>query len=333
MNTERFLRTYFAGLTSGFVELFYDTPDGVHTPEKKCYVQWLPLPLPLRMEGILTEIRKRNQQGYGIHFGATPSSVRKGWEQRTGADGRPYWIKPRRHESDVKYLTALWTDVDEEEVGYTLKRIAQMDVSIPRPSVAVKSGGGVHLYWLLQTPYEITDENRHQVKRTLYGIASAFGGDTQARDMARNMRLPGTVNTKPKRNGAVSEVVVDNTGWIYKYEQMQDVFQRFAPRDLPLPTRSLPTEAREKTLPTWVLAYLQTGAREHERNKTLFCAARTYADYGISQLTAETELGHRARSDGLSEHEVKATIRSAYRAQGVALPKHMSIRMGMADRR
>ena len=76
------------------------------------------------------------------------------------------------------------------------------EVNLPlQPSITVNSGRGVHAYWLLVQPIDAptaADLQRRWVARC--------GADHCATDLARILRVPGTINTK---NGATVTV----TGW------------------------------------------------------------------------------------------------------------------------
>src|SRR5205814_609667 len=63
----------------------------------------------------------------------------------------------------------------------------------PPPSLAVASGFGTHLHWLLAEP--TTDFE--QSDRILAGLATALGGDRLT--VAQSVRLAGTQNPKPGR--------------------------------------------------------------------------------------------------------------------------------------
>jgi hypothetical protein len=67
--------------------------------------------------------------------------------------------------------------------------------------VIVHSGGGYHAYWLLDEP--TTELNT--ARQVLQGLVRTFGGDGLS--PAQSLRLPGTVNTKPERGGAVCHLV------------------------------------------------------------------------------------------------------------------------------
>ena len=63
------------------------------------------------------------------------------------------------------------------------------------PSIIVRSGGGLHCYWLFREPIELQNESE-RIKSTLRRLARAVDGDLQAAEPARILRLPGTLNHK-----------------------------------------------------------------------------------------------------------------------------------------
>ncbi|MGI6379792.1 MAG: PriCT-2 domain-containing protein [Anaerolineae bacterium] len=66
-----------------------------------------------------------------------------------------------------------------------------------KPTALIASGGGYHAYWLLDEPWEMaTSEDRSEAARLQAGWVKAMAGDEGAKDLARVLRLPGTVNAK-----------------------------------------------------------------------------------------------------------------------------------------
>ncbi len=95
---------------------------------------------------------------------------------------------------NCRHLGALFADVDfkvtpEPEARERLARLAV------KPSIVINSGGGLHVYWILQEPLELPDEAAY-AKALLRRLAGAIGGDLSAAEPARILRLPGTRNYK-----------------------------------------------------------------------------------------------------------------------------------------
>jgi hypothetical protein len=112
---------------------------------------------------------------------------------------------------NVLTLKALWLDLDVkeppkgyasvEEAWFALKAFYEA-VGMPRPSALVKSGGGLHVYWISKTP--LTLEQWRPLATGLKNAAVKHGLRCDACctvDAARILRVPGTWNCKnePKR--------------------------------------------------------------------------------------------------------------------------------------
>jgi hypothetical protein len=109
----------------------------------------------------------------------------------------------------IRTVRVLWADLDGVDTAEALARCDQ--AGLPPPSAVVASGHGAHLYWILAEPYVIDDyapndtsENlspkAERIQAILKGIRAAIGGD-HVQDLARILRLPGSLNYKNARNG------------------------------------------------------------------------------------------------------------------------------------
>lgn len=136
------------------------------------------------------------------------------------------------HACQIRLVRTLWADLDDCSPDQA--RIRCADAGLPDPTVIVGSGHGTHLYWKLADPIEIPDayaggfqrvyradrqrtdfydEDGEQVQpRRLvsaaaervqqinYAVAKLIGGD-ETQDLARLLRMPGSMNRKDVRNG------------------------------------------------------------------------------------------------------------------------------------
>ena len=322
-----FIELLFSGVPSGFVEVTYLTPPGLKL-YPRTVVQWAELPLhPLDPE--LPAIHAMNKRGYSCYFAPAVRSKMYPPQQAMNKQGRPYTYYPRGKAVDAAYVTALWVDVDDPDKA-VIQRLFQ---SLIMPSIVVATGGGYHAYWLLEKPLMITDQNRADVVRTLKGLALYHQGDSKVADLARVMRLPGTINTKPERGGALCEVI-DIIPGAYYYADLELAYAPLIRPDIPAPTRPLAIPA-DKHLPSWIDTYLKTGEAQGNRNKRLYSVARRLLDNGFTAGEVEAVLLPRGMADGLSESEAIATLHSAERAPRGApdMPYHMQTRMGTTDKR
>jgi AraC-like DNA-binding protein len=119
----------------------------------------------------------------------------------------------RNSASDIAAIVGLWADVDlaapwraDKPLPRTIDEARAILDKLPlAPSVLVDSGHGLHAYWLFKEPwtFETDDERIEAAKRakgwveTVRNAARSFGWDMDSvGDLARVLRLPGTVNRK-----------------------------------------------------------------------------------------------------------------------------------------
>lgn len=106
--------------------------------------------------------------------------------------------------NDVPSAQTLFCDVDGGEDGPQSAIDLLKRAELPRPHVAVQSGGGAHAYWFLADPVALPDaESRERMKSLLRRVALAIGGqkpgpaaEVKAGEVARILRVPGTWNHK-----------------------------------------------------------------------------------------------------------------------------------------
>jgi hypothetical protein len=113
------------------------------------------------------------------------------------------------------------------------------------PSIRVSTGGGEHVYWLLDEPAPLrTPEQRAALSATLRGLADYLGGDFRATDAARILRIPGTINYPDGKKRAKGRVVAG--AMLFRFEpdvrySLED-FEPFEQRGLSLQADSVRAE-------------------------------------------------------------------------------------------
>ncbi len=146
--------------------------------------QHIPLDNRAALLDTLQRLSDTNEMGWGAYFAV---GLRK--------PGLSRW--KRGGAAEVVVLPAFYTDIDDPTDATLMKlRGARLP-----PSVIVHSGGGYHAYWLLDEP----TRDLNIARQVLQGLARTFGGDSLS--PAQSLRLPGTVNHKPERGGAVCHLV------------------------------------------------------------------------------------------------------------------------------
>jgi hypothetical protein len=125
-----------------------------------------------------------NQAGWGAYLSIATRKANLGRWRRGG-------------QTDLLALPSLFVDIDCEPEQALLRL---RECSIP-PSCIIRSGHGLHAHWLLSEPTVAFD----QASRALRELAAHFGGDHT--NVAQMLRLPGSINTKPSRAGALCHIV------------------------------------------------------------------------------------------------------------------------------
>jgi putative DNA primase/helicase len=97
----------------------------------------------------------------------------------------------------VAAINCLYAEFDaapHEAKPALLERIERL---APAPSVIVDSGGGFHAYWLLDQPFLLAGEaERERARQAQRRWVEYAGADPAAKDLARVLRVPGTLNCK-----------------------------------------------------------------------------------------------------------------------------------------
>lgn len=102
----------------------------------------------------------------------------------------------------IKYITSIWAALDIGPDGYSGKekhfasdKQAQMAVKNLElsPSIIVRSGRGMHLYWLLEKPEQIEDPS--EVESLLRRMSDYFQCKSEV-GLDSALRMPGTNNSK-----------------------------------------------------------------------------------------------------------------------------------------
>ena len=104
---------------------------------------------------------------------------------------------------NVVCVPALWVDLDPESVasdeleGWQRSAHRKLMTFVPSPSLVVFSGRGYHGYWLFDEPVRVCDggDRARLVVDANQVLERRLDGDSVS-DLARVMRVPGTVNLK-----------------------------------------------------------------------------------------------------------------------------------------
>ncbi len=168
------------GSVQGFITLTAIHPNG----KRFAASRHLPLNDDAALENTLERLHKANERGWGAYLSVATRKADLGRWRRGARD-------------DLLAMPALFVDIDREPET-VMGRLH--DFPLP-PSCIVRSGHGLHAYWFLSKP---TSEF-NLANRILRGLAGHFDGDST--NIVQMLRLPGSINTKPTRAGALCHII------------------------------------------------------------------------------------------------------------------------------
>ena len=186
---KKFLNAYFDGRENEYLLLWTKQ-------DKRSYSFKLPEEIDKA-----AELACRLAKTKDVYFGVTPS--KRAYSDSSG----------RGKAEDAGALLAFWADVDlssgihntQSQNPPDVETVRELLKNIPTPSIAIHSGGGLHLYWLLDSPFLISDEaSRTEASRMAEGWQNVIRQEFKAHgytldataDLARLLRVPGTANLK-----------------------------------------------------------------------------------------------------------------------------------------
>lgn len=189
-----FLSELFGGeLTEGAVEIRSCPNDGVNLPAKAVFTR--------ELDDIELHLTRNDIDGMGTYYGVCTRMMGKASGKR----------------ENLAELRCLWADIDFKRLApafRSIDAILAMAHSLPYPpSVVIFTGGGVHLIWLLDETLSVSLERpgaaalEATIVDTLKRLAGVVGGDPRVCDLARILRLPGTVNSKPGVEDGLCHVI------------------------------------------------------------------------------------------------------------------------------
>jgi hypothetical protein len=144
-----------------------------------------------------------------------------------------------RSKENVELVCWVWAEVDfKDHPTLTSDEIRRrIETSFYPPTIIIASGHGFHCYWRLNEPVDARPGPAQQAVETALQLACTYiGGDTQAAEAARVLRLPGSHNSKEADNVVPVEIVANN-GRHYEMDDLVD-FWREARPILPKPVKT-----------------------------------------------------------------------------------------------
>lgn len=181
----------------------------------------------------------------------------------TTLSGRP--TSGRGGETDSGAIPALWADLDIAGPGHKTDQPLPPDEEsarkvieeafLPDPSAWIHSGGGLYPIWQLDAPALIDETNIDEIKALSVGWQDVIGAAAQrlgwhygtgVGDLARVLRLPGSINRKPAMPEPAPCRVIETTTRRYSLANLKDALldaSELLPKPAPAATRIPPASA------------------------------------------------------------------------------------------
>ena len=142
---------------------------------------------------------------------------------RYNVDGRGtfFGVATRKNGGGIEHckeIPAVWMECDKG-----LRPVNELLECANPPSAIIESGGGIHAYWVLSEPYDVSgvvagEHRSHPVILLLGQLKRVFAGDPQVVDIARVMRLPGSHNSK--YDNPISVEVIHQSDAEYHFDDL-----------------------------------------------------------------------------------------------------------------
>lgn len=150
-----------------------------------------------------------------------------------GVRPQPVTSDTRGTQQSISQIGCLWADIDicdpaahkSDRLPRTIEDALSILPADYPPSLIVSSGHGLHVYWMLSHPVDITDTNRAEVIQTVKKIQQLIRNTAGAHnwevdptaDLTRVLRVPSTWNYKDPHEAVLCEII-DASDTRYDYE-------------------------------------------------------------------------------------------------------------------
>lgn len=269
------------------------------------------------------ELNLNNQaQGYGIFFSV--NGFRGG----------------KRSVENLTNINGFFCDIDyPHKVSRTPEKIREykndllmeaIEGGIPVPTAIVETKNGLHLYWILEAPVmlnELNPEQQNELRKQYVQVEEAIlkqlGGDPAAKDLARVLRVPGTLHQKdPSDPFMIKLVHYAPDEALYSFTEIREAFlKKPAPDSWAVAhgENAINDEVKQEievqypklTRPSYkkLMSKEPGSVPEGLRNKSLLVVSYAMREAG---WPIEKTLAYFDEYHGLSVREIQKTIRSAY---------------------
>jgi hypothetical protein len=155
--------------------------------------------------------------GLDAYFAVNPSNIRRSEHERA-----------RVIDGDIVISNAFYCEYDNLSPEQKAEKLTAINSAEYKPACVVDSGGGLQCYYFIcETQKLDTPEKLQRFCDLQWAFAQWAGGDTQVNDLARVLRIPGTINHKAKYapNFPAVQIVTWDTTRQYEVAEIEPLLQ------------------------------------------------------------------------------------------------------------
>ena len=198
----------------------------------------------------------------------------------------------------ISRLWTLWVDLDTKDSPAgkrgLIERIKMFKL---KPTVLIDSGNGYHAYWRLDDPFVINEpEDINRIEPYLKALSTNLKADPHAAELARILRIPGTLNNKNPEKPLTVDLISINPEKIYRLSDFN-----FLVESMPVNSQLF------KNSPGWVSNTLENLA-EGNRNASFAKIIGRLHRGQWSEQEIYSLLSLHAKDSGFPESEFKNEI-------------------------
>lgn len=231
---------------------------------------------------------------------------------------------------NIVAVRTYYVDVDGlKDKGPTLEKMITARL---KPSAIVETKNGVHAYWYARDGVPV---DYGMYRRVQKGLIKAFGGDKSVQDIARVLRIPGTLHQKNPEDPFTVRIVHQLPKSITPYYSADEVLWHYPYAE---PSYSMPAVKVAKNPKAWGLFLEDLGKWDPvpgERNTVMLLSAGVAISYGVSMEEYEHTLYAIAKDWGTGRDvrsELRRVARWAY-GKGTQIPAATLRKRGVPIRR
>ncbi|MFC4426276.1 phage/plasmid primase, P4 family [Deinococcus navajonensis] len=231
-------------------------------------------------------------------------------------------------QTDVENMTA--DELAEYKAELLSQVLTDCEAQGLPPRAIVDSGHGLQVYWARRARSTFEDTEAYN-----RGLMLAFGGDEKSMDVARILRLPGTLNLKNKARPLPVQVLFEDADAWVERDALEAIKPAPAPKVAPAPAprtaATIPASATQ--LERWAARALEQeidelratpeGGRNHALNRAAFNLGTIVGAGALDEVQVRQELREAAQAIGLEPSEISDTLDSGL-SGGKQKPRDLS---------